>query len=85
MDDYLKVFHKRKNLKNFGFPVQDFSLFGTPPRSRPFLILDIRFVERIFKINNELNNGIMQSFFDPRGVSLSRFDCNFFPKIADFS
>jgi len=37
----------------------------------------IRFVERIFKINNELNNGIMWSFFDPSEVGLSRFDVKY--------
>jgi len=29
----------------------------------------------VVKINNELSNGVMKSFFDPGGVSLSRFDC----------
>jgi len=40
-------------------------------------MLNIRVVEGIFKINDEINNGIiiMGLFFDPSRVILNHFDC----------
>lgn len=36
---------------------------------------------RDFQINNELNNGIMPSFLEPSGVSLSHFDGKALPTL----
>jgi len=81
MDDYSKLFQISKNLGQEAKNSQKkLKIFPYMEHLRvvvhiAFRILNIRFVERMFKINNDLNNEIIQSFFVSSGVSLSRFDC----------